>query len=73
MRAAAVIELAMQYLFNGATMASSAAECIGNARILLEQGNEEAARLRALKALAYCVGVLHPAYAAATAPSTTGA
>lgn len=72
MRAAAVIELVQQYL-SQAIQASSAAACVGYARICLEHGDEVAARRHALKALAYCVGVLHPAYAAATAPSTTGA
>ena len=72
MTAAAIIEQVQQHI-TGATMASSAAACVGYARICLEHGDEVAARRHALKALAYCVGVLHPAYAAATAPSTTGA
>lgn len=72
MRADAIIELVQQYI-TGATMASSAAVCVADARWCLSRGDEATARLCALSALAYCVGVLHPAYAAATAPSTTGA
>lgn len=72
MRAAAVIELVQQYLPQ-AIQASSATVCLRDAQQLLVGGDERYALQRALKALAYCVGVLHPAYAAATAPSTTGA
>lgn len=72
MRAAAVIELVQQHI-SEAIQASSAAICLRDAQQLLADGNERYAVRRALKALAYCVGVLHPAYAAATAPSTTGA
>ena len=72
MNATAMIEMVQQHI-TGATMASSAAVCVADARACLSRGDEANARQRALKALAYCVGVLHPAYAAATAPSTTGA
>jgi hypothetical protein len=49
------------------TMKSSAELCLNDAVALLLLGNHKSARLRALKSLAYSVGVFHPDYRAAQA------
>lgn len=58
----AVIALARKHVREGA-MASSAQLCLSDAvRLHLDDGNEEAARARALKSLAYSVGMFHDDY-----------
>lgn len=49
----------------GGPMESSARLCLADALRLHDAGNFEAARARALKSLAYSVGVFSPAYKAA--------
>lgn len=46
----------------GGTMESSARLCLADAIALYDAGNKEAAKLRALKSLAYSVGILSPVY-----------
>jgi uncharacterized protein (UPF0332 family) len=45
-----------------AAMASSAQLCVDDAKRLLESGDVESARRRALKSLAYSVGIGSPLY-----------
>lgn len=57
-----IIELAEHYLkTSNATMKSSAECCIADAKKLLKS-NPRYAGLRALKALAYLIGITHPHY-----------
>lgn len=59
-----VLALAVKHLGTG-TMDSSARLCLKDAREAQERGDSEAARVRALKSLAYSVGIMHPDYQAA--------
>lgn len=60
-----VLELANHNLFHPCAMASSARLCYADALAAAEQGNAEQAFRRAIKSLAYTVGVFGPAYAEA--------
>lgn len=51
----------------GGQMESSARLCLADAIALYDAGNYEAAKVRALKSLAYSVGIFHPAYRKAAA------
>ena len=46
----------------GGPMESSARICLADAVALQDAGDYEAARVRAIKSLAYSVGILHPDY-----------
>jgi len=61
MRAQQIIALALKYAPQ-AQMRSSAELCIADANACLARGFEQYARDRALKSLAYSVGVLSPIY-----------
>ena len=56
-----VIRLARKHLGNG-VMESSARLCLEDAICLYDGGNLYRAKERALKSLAYSVGILHPDY-----------
>lgn len=60
-----VIELARKHADNGSAQASSAKLCLQDAESLQGQGKCVEARNRAVKSLAYSVGVFHPDYKAA--------
>ena len=62
MSAKKTLVLARKHVANGAPMASSAALCIADAQTLLDAGFEKMAKNRALKALAYSVGIWHEDY-----------
>ena len=62
-----VLILARKHLGNGAVMDSSARLCMEDAVTLAGNGNLDAAKTRAIKSLAYSVGILHPDYKRATA------
>lgn len=51
----------------GGQMESSARLCLADAIELYDAGNEDAARVRALKSLSYSVGILSPVYQKASA------
>ena len=57
-----VIVLARKHVGNGAAMESSARLCLQDAVELHAAGNYDAAKARALKSLAYSVGVFHADY-----------
>lgn len=62
-----VLKLARKHcLARTATMQSSAELCLADAIALFDKGDFEYARKRALKSLAYSVGVFHPDYKKAT-------
>lgn len=62
-----VIILARKHSANeGVAMRSSALLCLADAIKLMEAGEYAFARTRALKSLAYSVGILHPDYTRAT-------
>lgn len=46
----------------GGAMESSARLCLADAVRLFDSGDIEAARQRAVKSLAYSVGIFHPSY-----------
>ena len=50
---------------------SSAELALHDATCLLVDGNHDAARFRALKSLAYSIGITHPDYIAAAAPGSS--
>jgi hypothetical protein len=55
-----VVDLAKKHVNNKVPMASSALLCYSDALRLLEKGDTRYAEQRALKSLAYSVGILHP-------------
>ena len=57
-----LIRIARKHVGNGAEMESSARLCLQDAVKLADSHDEDAARRRALKSLAYSVGILHPDY-----------
>ena len=61
MNARQTIELAKKHWGKGG-MSSSAQLCLVEAVSLYDDGNFVSARERALKSLAYSVGILHPDY-----------
>ena len=61
----AIINLAEQNADRNRAMASSAKSCLRDAWLLLDVENEIAAKERALKSLAYSVGVHSATYKAA--------
>jgi len=61
-----IIAVAKIHLIGG-KMESSARLCLTDATYLFGKGDMIAAKHRALKSLAYSVGVLHPVYRAALA------
>lgn len=65
MSAQNVIRLARKHLGSGA-MESSARLALADAVALYDQGEVDYAKVRALKSLAYSVGILHTDYASAT-------
>ena len=65
MDANTVITLARKHVGNGATMESSARLCLEDAVALKDAGKLDDAKRRALKSLAYSVGILHADYARA--------
>lgn len=71
MNAKKTLVLARKHAENGAAMASSARLCIADAQTLLEAGFEKMAKNRALKALAYCVGIWHEDYLKASGKEPT--
>ena len=64
MNAYEVIQLAEKHVANGATMQSSAALALADAKALQKLGKCVSARNRAVKSLEYSVGVFHPDYQA---------
>lgn len=60
MDAQQIITLARKHL--GGAMESSARLCLSDALTLVERGDFEYAKQRALKSLSYSVGILHPDY-----------
>ena len=56
------IILARKHLHNGATMATSAELCLSDAIKLYDDGDFTHAKSRAIKSLAYSVGVFHKDY-----------
>lgn len=55
-----VLALARKHL--GGDMESSARLCLADAVVLVNEGKLEYAKQRALKSLAYSIGILHPDY-----------
>lgn len=66
MTLANIFGLAVKHLGSG-SMESSARLCLADARALEAKGDLENARKRALKSLAYSVGMFHPDYCKAVA------
>lgn len=62
MNANQVIILARKHVGNGAAMESSARLCLTDAVALYDDGKHDDAKARALKSLAYSVGILHADY-----------
>ena len=62
MNTAAVIVLARKHVGNGAAMESSARLCLADAVRLSDEGDLSNAKARALKSLAYSVGIAHADY-----------
>lgn len=60
------IALARKHISNGALMESSARVCLTDAVTLYDAGEFDFAKSRALKSLAYSVGVFHADYARAS-------
>jgi hypothetical protein len=56
------IILARKHLHNGAEMASSAEICLADSIEQYDEGNFDAAKMWAVKSLAYSVGVFHKDY-----------
>jgi hypothetical protein len=63
-----VLVLACSHIGNG-DMVSSAKLCLQDAILLLDEGDLAHARKRALRSLAYSVGILHQDYARASEQS----
>jgi hypothetical protein len=61
-----IVALARQHV-EKAEMLSSAKLCLTDAEMWLARGDYANARVRALKSLAYSIGVLHPDYRKAAA------
>jgi hypothetical protein len=61
-----LIDLARKHASNGAAMQSSAVLCLKQAEDLEWRKEYNAARMHAIKSLAYSVDVFHPDYKAAT-------
>lgn len=57
-----VIVLARKHVGNGAAMESSARLCLADAVKLYDDGKHDDAKVRALKSLAYSVGIMHADY-----------
>jgi hypothetical protein len=66
METSQVIGLAQKHVRNGALMQSSAQLCLDDAVLLRNNGHLEDAKRRALKSLAYSVGVFHEDYGRAS-------
>jgi hypothetical protein len=66
MQVSQVLILARKHL-GGGTMESSARLCLSDAVALADDGKLEDAKVRALKSLAYSVGIIHPDYTKAAA------
>jgi hypothetical protein len=63
-----IIRLARKHLGSGSgSMESSARLCLADAIELYDAGDFEAAKRRALKSLAYSIGICHPDYRRAAA------
>jgi hypothetical protein len=62
MTAEKAIVLARKHIGNGAVMDSSARLCLTDAINLFDAGDFEFAKKRAIKALAYSVGIFHADY-----------
>lgn len=62
-----VIILARKHVGNGAAMESSARLCLADAVSLQAEGQLDYAKARAIKSLAYSVGVFHADYKRAAA------
>jgi len=62
MNADKVIILARKHVGNGAAMESSARLCLSDAVALYDAGKLDDAKVRALKSLAYSVGINHADY-----------
>lgn len=71
MNAQEIIDLA-QANVEKAQMQSSAQLCVDDARACLERGLPDYAIARAVRSLAYSLGILSPVYQAARAFDTTG-
>lgn len=56
------IILARKHVGNGAAMESSARLCLADAVELQAEGKLDYAKARAIKSLAYSVGIFHPDY-----------
>jgi hypothetical protein len=67
MNATQIIALAEKHANNGAVMQSSAELCLADASRMIHYFRENDAKARAIKSLAYSVGICHPDYIAATA------
>lgn len=65
-----ILQLAKKHINEG-TMVSSAQLCLADARELQKNGQFSEARQKALKALRYLVGILHPDYALALGGAKT--
>ena len=72
MSAGETIRIARKHIGNGA-MESSARLCLADAVALYDVGDYDAAHQRALKSIAYSVGIMHPDYVACSAPDDTAA
>ena len=59
------IQIAEAHIGKG-SMVSSAILCLDDAKHLYAEGREEYAHARALKSISYSVGIMHPAYKAAS-------
>ena len=57
-----ILILCRKHLGNGAAMESSARLCLADAICLKDKGEFEYARQRAIKSLAYSVGISHADY-----------
>jgi hypothetical protein len=56
------IVLARKHVGNGAAMDSSARLCLADAVALFDAGDFDGAKARAIKAIAYSVGIFHADY-----------
>lgn len=59
---AEILRLARKHVDNGAVMASSARLCMAEAVASFNDGHYDVAAARAVKSLAYSVGIFHPDY-----------
>jgi hypothetical protein len=62
-----ILAVARKHLGNGAAMESSARLCMADAIKAHDEGDFETAKRRAVKSLAYTVGIGHPDYQRAAA------